>query len=149
MESPQEIPADSLEAFSTRIDRPEYTENPALIPGAWLDEYEALWAGRAVLRLPDGSRWLSSMGLPAEGNDDRAIARYIKEHRVLRPHAAWSHPPEMFLNADTLDVRRVYCTECRQFFDLEAEWREAEATLGPRGDALDAQDGETETDDEA
>jgi hypothetical protein len=129
MNAPREIRIDSLEAFSTRCDVPEYEAEPSRVPTEWLEEYDALWDGTAVLRLPDGSRWLSSRSLPAEQDDDRAISRYVLEHTVLRAHASALHPPEIFLNADTLDVRHVYCTECRKFFDLESEWLEAEGTL--------------------
>lgn len=132
METPREIAADSLEAFCTRYDAGACREDPSGMPPEWLDEDDALWDGTAVLRLPDGSRWLSSWSLPVEYGDDEGIAGYLREHAVLRQHTPASQPPEMFLNADTLDVRHAFCTACRQFVNLDAEWRQGQAQREPR-----------------
>ncbi len=131
MHVPREITIESLESFAARCRKPEYQHDPLQVPAEWVEEYQDLWNGTAVLRLPDGSRWLSSRALSPERNDERVIGRSIVEHTALCPHAPAPTPPEMYLNADTLDVHRVFCTECGRLCDLELDWLEAEAALEP------------------
>ena len=53
-----------------------------------------------------------------------------QQHQALRrPHQ--SARTTVLLEADTLDVRRVYCTDCRGWCDLQADAEEADRTLGP------------------
>jgi hypothetical protein len=60
----------------------------------------------------------------------RRLHALLLEHRALRrPHQ--SARTTVLLEADTLDVRRVYCTDCRVWCDLQADAEEAERTLGP------------------
>lgn len=134
--SDDEIRIESLRAFAARTEEPRFREDPGLIPSEWLDELDALWNGRAVLVLPDGSRWVSSRSLVdiREETGDDVLGRYLMEHHVLRQHSP-SGTPEAYLPIDGNDRHRhAFCVECLQLVDLEDEWIEAEATLGPWND---------------
>src|SRR5215470_17696129 len=114
----REIPADSIEDYWREWETLQIAPN-----------------GEGYLRLPDGTRWvLASARMPRENAPhDNAFLRRLHalllEHRVLRrPHD--SARTTVMLEADTLDVRRVFCTDCRAWCDLQADAEEADRTLG-------------------
>ena len=106
-----------------------------------MNEYAALSQGTAHLRLPDGTRWILvsvilNTDLPEGDPGDNAFLRRLQalllEHKVLRGHMG-PRLPSILLQAETLDVRHVFCTEpeCRRWVDLQADAEEADATLAP------------------
>lgn len=131
-----EILAESLEAYWREWDAllTARTGEPLdVFPPVVLDEIGWLQEGQGYLRLPDGSRWVFACGrLRGEAaRDDNAFLRRLQallmEHQVLRqPHG--SARTAVLLDADTLDVRRVFCTECRAWCDLQADAEEADRT---------------------
>jgi len=135
----REIHAESMEAYWGDWEALRTGSNGELLnvyPSVLLDEIGWLQRGEAYLRLPDGSRWVLASGrIPREDTaHDNAFLRRLHalllEHRALRrPHQ--SARTTVLLEADTLDVRRVYCTDCRVWCDLQADAEEADRTLGP------------------
>ena len=135
----REIRADSLESYWHEWEALRTGPSGDLLnvfPTVLLDEIGWLQRGEACVRLPDGSRWvLASARIPREDTaHDNAFLRRLHalllEHRGLRrPHP--SARTTVLLEADTLDVRHVFCTECRAWCDLQADAEEAERTLGP------------------
>jgi len=100
-----------------------------------LDRYDDLAAGRVVLALPDGSRWvqvhafLDETGRAGENRFARRLVRRVRE-------AGHAHCRTL-LNAATLDLARVFCadhivcTACGHVLDVcipkhEATMSEAE-----------------------
>jgi len=135
----REIPADSIEDYWREWETLQIAPNGdarSFFPAVLLDEVGWLRNGEGYLRLPDGTRWvLASARMPRENAPhDNAFLRRLQalllEHRVLRrPH----NPAQttVMLEADTLDVRHVFCTDCRAWCDLQADAEEADRTLGP------------------
>ena len=135
----REIPADSIEDYWREWETLQVAPNGdvrSFFPAVLLDEVGWLRNGEGYLRLPDGTRWvLASARIPREGalHDNTFLRRLhalLLEHRVLRrPH----NPAQttVMLEADTLDVRHVFCTDCRAWCDLQADAEEADRTLGP------------------
>jgi len=90
---------------------------------------EQLIAGEAVIRLPNGERWvyLYALGLssafPEAGSDNTFIThlyRLLVEHKVLREHLG-PGLPAVLLNAATLDPTRTFCEDCMRWVDLHAD----------------------------
>jgi hypothetical protein len=101
-----------------------------------LEEIGWLQKGDGYLRLPDGTRWILASGrltredAPRDNAFLRRLHALLMEHQVLRqPHGPAR--TAVLLEADTLDVRRVFCAECRAWCDLQADAEEADRTLGP------------------
>ena len=135
------IAATTLEAYWAQWDDPAIAEDVAHAPGALVDEYAALSEGTAHLRLPDGARWIQVSvllntdlheGDPGDNAFLRRVHALLLEHKVLRGHVGPALP-DVLLQAETLDVQRVFCTEpeCRRWVDLQADAGEADATLSP------------------
>jgi hypothetical protein len=134
-----EIRADSLEQYWDEWDALQGApdgERRSFLPTMLLDEVGWLQSGAGYLRLPDGTRWiLASARLPREDmpHDNAFLQRVhalLLEHRGLRrPHRPAR--TTVMLEADTLDIRRVFCTECRAWCDLQADAEEADRALGP------------------
>jgi hypothetical protein len=135
----REIRAESLEAYWREWESLETGPDGELrdiFPPVLMEEIGWLRKGEGHVRLPDGTRWvLASARLTAESapNDNRFFRRLhalLLEHQGLRqPHG--SARTTILLEADTLDIRRVFCTECRAWCDLQADAEEADRTLGP------------------
>lgn len=135
----REIRAESLESYWRDWEALRTAPDGQLLnvfPALLLDEIGWLQRGEAYLRLPDGSRWVLASGrIPREdmAHDNAFLRRLhalLLEHRALRrPHG--SARTTILLEADTLDTRRVFCTDCRAWCDLQADAEEAERTLGP------------------
>jgi hypothetical protein len=135
----REIRAESLEGYwreweSLLTARNGDAQN--VFPAFLLDEIGWVQKGEAYLRLTDGTRWVLASGrLTREDTSDenaflQRLDALLLEHRVLRrPHG--SARTTVMLEADTLDVRRVFCTDCRAWCDLQADAEEADRTLGP------------------
>jgi hypothetical protein len=92
--------------------------------------------GEGYLRLPDGTRWVMASAritredAPHDNAFLRRLHALLLEHRALRrPHD--SARTTIMLEADTLDVRHVFCTDCLAWCDLQADAEEADRTLGP------------------
>jgi len=107
-----------------------------IFPPVLTDEFTWIQNGEGLLRLPDGSRWiLASARLVREsGREPNAFLRRLHalllEHERLRqPHAPAK--TTVVLDADTLDPRKVFCTDCHGWCDLQADAEEADRTLGP------------------
>ena len=135
----REIPADSIEDYWREwetLQRAPNGDPRSFFPAVLLDEVGWLRKGEGYLRLPDGTRWVlaSARITREEAPHDNAFLRRLHalllEHRVLRrPHeSAWT---TVMLEADTLDVRHVFCTDCHTWCDLQADAEEADRTLGP------------------
>ena len=134
-----EIRAESLEAYWREWETLETARNGDVLdvfPPVLLDEIGWLQKGEGYLRLPDGSRWVLASGrlTREDAPDDNAFLRrlhaLLTEHQLLRrPHG--SARTAVLLDADTLDVRRVFCRECRAWCDLQADAEEADATRPP------------------
>ena len=141
----REIPADSIEDYWREWETLQIAPNGdprSFSPAVLLDEVGWLRNGEGYLRLPDGTRWvLASARIPREdARHDNAFLRRLHalllEHRVLRR----PHDPArttVMLEADTLNVRHVFCTDCRAWCDLQADAEEADRTLGPWPDGGD------------
>lgn len=135
-----EILTESLEAYWRGWDamKTAWSGEPLdIFPPVVLDEIGWLQEGQGYLRLPDGSRWVLASGrLTGETPpDDNAFLRrlhaLLMEHQVLRqPHGPAR--TAVVLDADTLDARRVFCTECRAWCDLQADAEEADRTRALR-----------------
>jgi hypothetical protein len=88
------------------------------------DEAEELWAGKVVLVLPDGSRWVHVNALLR--HDSRGDNRYIQQLRqLLLVHmkrmghtATVGGLSDFSLNAASLDLQHVFCHECTRCVDL-------------------------------
>jgi hypothetical protein len=122
-----EIPAESLEAYWTywkavvKKDRDSYR--------IVAKEYEALELGEAVLRLWDGSRWVSAGALldmdvyDDEVKSDNTFLWHL--HRVLVEHKMHVNHfgpllPQVFLRAETLDLSQSFCVDCWLWLNLDA-----------------------------
>jgi hypothetical protein len=113
----------SIEAYWGRWDCSD--ERRAAAPASLRDEAEALWGGKAVLVLPDGSRWVHVNALVR--HDPRGGNRYIQRllqllraHMVLREHIAIGDDLTDFsLDAASLDLRHVFCHACTRCLNLE------------------------------
>lgn len=136
------IPAESLEAYWRQWDDPAIAEDVASAPTTLVDETGWLYGGEGHVTLPDGSRWLMVNALMSTdvhdgGPGDNAFLQRLHalllEHAVVRAarHGQGPGLPHVMLNMDTLDVRRVFCTECSRWIDLAADAEEADETLGP------------------
>jgi hypothetical protein len=81
---------------------------------------------------------LFSTDIYADGPGDNAffqrLGALLLEHKVLRSHMG-PRLPHVILNPKTLDVRRVFCTDCRRWTDLLADAQEADRTLSPWEDS--------------
>lgn len=107
-----------------------------VFPPLLVDDFDWLQKGEGYLRLPDGTRWiLASARLTQEDAPQsnaflRRLQALLLEHQALRrPHG--SARATIVLEADTLDVRHVFCTDCHAWCDLQADAEEADRTLGP------------------
>jgi hypothetical protein len=145
----REIPAESLEAYWRQHDDPAFEEGVANIPKALLDEFNRLheefnrlYEGEGHLRLPDGSRWIlvsalmetsTDVAVPLDNSFLRRLEALLWEHKVLLPENAVRTLPAIMLDADTLNVRRVFCTDptCRRWVDLVADAEEVDRTHSP------------------
>jgi len=135
----REIRAESLEAYWREWEGLETAPDGDprdVFPPVLMDEIGLLRKGERYLRLPDGTRWVLASGrlMREDGPDDNAFLRrlraLLREHQVLRqPHGPAR--TAILLEADTLDVRRAFCRECRAWCDLQADAEEADRTLGP------------------
>jgi hypothetical protein len=135
----REIRAESLEAYWREWETLQTAPNGDFLevfPPVLLDEINWLQKGEGYLRLPDGTRWILASGrlTREDAPDDNAFLRrlhaLLMEHQVLRrPHGPAR--TAVLLEADTLDVRSVFCRECRVWCDLQADAEEADRTLGP------------------
>jgi hypothetical protein len=135
----REIPAATLEEYwrewESLCTAPD-GDARNFFPPVLQDEIGWLQRGEGLLRLPDGTRWVfASARLPGEHTPHdnmflRRLHALLLEHRGLRrPHG--SARTAIMLEADTLDVHRVFCTDCRAWCDLQADAEEADRTLGP------------------
>lgn len=135
-----EIRAESLEAYWREWDtlqRARSGEPLDVFPPALLDEIGWLQKGQKYLRVANGTRWVFASGrLTGEAApDDNAFLRRL--HALLMEHEGLRQPhgparTAVLLDADTLDVRRVFCRECRAWCDLQADAEEADAARPPR-----------------
>jgi hypothetical protein len=132
-----EIPAESLEAYWSEwqaLQTARTGEPLDVFPPLVLDEIRWLQEGHGHLRLPNGSRWVLASGRLAGGDAPANNAFLRRLHALLMEHEALRQPhgsarTAMMLDADTLDVRRVFCTECLAWCDLHADAEEADRTL--------------------
>lgn len=135
----REIRTDSLEDYWREWSVMQSAPNGdplEIFPPVLTDDFTWIQKGEGLLRLPDGSRWiLASARLVPEGAREpnaflRRLHALLLEHEGLRrPHAPAR--TTIVLDADTLDVRRVFCTDCHAWCDLQADAEEADRTLGP------------------
>lgn len=135
----REVRAESLEEYWRECEglrRAADDEGLEIVPAGLLDDFAVVRAGEAYLRLPDGTRWiLASARLtrevaPTRNAFLRRLHALLLEHEGLRqPHG--SARTAILIEADTLDVRHVFCTDCRAWCDLQADAEEADRTLGP------------------
>jgi hypothetical protein len=135
----REIVAESLEAYCREWEALQAApdRDPVdFVPAGLLDDFGWLQAGEGYLRLPDGSRWvlasarLTREDAPSDNAFLRRLHALLLEHQVLRqPHGPAR--TAILLDADTLDVRRVFCADCRVWCDLQADAEEADRLLGP------------------
>ena len=134
----REISADSIEGYWRGWETLQITPHGDLrsfLPAVLLDEVGWLRQGEGYLRLPDGTRWVMASAritredTPHDNAFLRRLHALLLEHRALRrPHD--SARTTVMLEADTLDVRRVFCTDCLAWCDLQADAEEADRTLG-------------------
>jgi hypothetical protein len=114
-----EIPAESLEGYWAhwKARGEQHLEAFRILA----KEYEGLELGEAVLRLPDGSHWVSAgalLDLDIYDEVPNTDNRWLQQlHRVLVQHKEHRNHfgpllPQVFLNAATLDVRHAFCVDC-------------------------------------
>ena len=136
------ITVTSLEEYWAQWDDPAIEENVDNAPKTLVDEHGALVEGTSHLRLSDGTRWVAADALidthmHGDGPGDNLFLQrlyvLLLEHQMLRSCRMGPSLPSILLQADTLDVRRVFCTEpgCRAWCDLQVDAEEADETLGP------------------
>ena len=95
------------------------------VPASLLDEAEELWDGKAVLVLPNGSRWVHVNALLRKdpGGDNQYIQRLLqllRAHMARREHIGIGDGLIDFsLDAASLDLRHVFCHECTRCINLE------------------------------
>lgn len=120
-----EILAESLEAYWTRWKAEAEKDRDSFRVVA--KEFEALELGEAVLRFPDGSRWLSAgalLDMDMYDDDVKSDNTFLWHlHRVLVDHKTRLNHfgpllPQVFLNAATLDLRQSFCVDCWSFARL-------------------------------
>lgn len=126
------IESRSIEAYWGPWDR--FSENRGAAPASLLNEVEELWDGKAVLVLPNGSRWVhvNSLLRKDPGGDNQYIQRLLQlllAHMALREHIATGNGLTDFsLNAASLDLRDVFCHECARCINLEDDATEVDFT---------------------
>ncbi|HTY76214.1 MAG TPA: hypothetical protein VMI34_00215 [Candidatus Bathyarchaeia archaeon] len=135
----REIRTDSLEDYWREWSAIQSTPDGdplEIYPPVLTDDFTWIQKGEGLLRLPDGSRWIlaSARLVRQRGREPNAFLRrlhalLLEHERLRRPHAPAR--TTIVLDADTLDVRRVFCTDCRDWRDLQADAEEADRTLGP------------------
>ena len=122
-----EIQAEALEAYWTRWKEEARKARDTFRVGA--KEFEALELGETVLRLPDGSRWLSAgalLDIDTYDDDVKGDNTFLLHlHRVLVDHKTRLNHfgpllPQVFLNAATLELRHSFCVDCWGWLDLES-----------------------------
>ena len=123
-----ELPAESLERYWShwRIDAEKSREAFRIVA----KEFEALENGEAVILLPDGSRWVSTGSLLDVHTSDQkfesdntflqALHRALLNHRAKERHFG-PLLPQVFLDAETLELCRGFCVECGAWTCLEAD----------------------------
>lgn len=134
-----EVRADSIEGYWRGWETLQITpdgDSRSFLPAVLLDEAGWLRQGEGYLRLPDGTRWVmaSARITREDAPHDNAFLRRL--HALLLEHRALRRPHDparttVMLEADTLDVHRVFCMDCRAWCDLQADAEEADRTLGP------------------
>ncbi len=120
-----QIPTESLEGYWTHWKAEAERDRDTFRVLA--KEYEALELGETVLRLPDGSRWVSAGALldidvfddelPGDNTFLRHLQHILVEHKKRRDHFG-PLLPQVFLNAETLDLRHGFCVDCWSWLDL-------------------------------
>jgi hypothetical protein len=135
----REVRAESLEEYWREWEALQTApdgDQRNVFPPVLMDEIGWLQKGEGYLRLPDGTRWVLASGrltrenAPADNAFLRRLHALLLEHQGLRqPHGPAR--TAILLEADTLDVRRAFCRECRAWCDLQADAEEADRTLGP------------------
>lgn len=124
----------SIEAYWGPWDR--FSDDPGAAPASLLAEAEELWDGKAVLVLPDGSRWVHVNALLRgdRGSHNRYIHRLLQlllAHMALREHIGTGDGLTDFsLNAVSLDLRHVFCHECTRCINLEHDAAELDVADG-------------------
>jgi len=124
----------NIETYWGRWDR--FSGDPGATPASLLDEAEELWGGKAVLVLPDGSRWVHVNALLRNdsGGDNRYIQRLLQlllGHMTLREHiGTGSGLTDFSLDAASLDLRHVFCHECTRCINLEHDAAEVDFADG-------------------
>ncbi len=124
----------SIEAYWGPWDR--FSDDLDAAPASLLSEAEELWNGKAVLVLPDGSRWVHVNALLR--NDPGGANQYIQRllqlllaHMALREHVGTSGGLTDFsLDAASLDLRHVFCHECTRCINLEQDAAEVDVADG-------------------
>ncbi len=140
----QEFLAASVEAFCALWSWREAQISLNVNSSEWSEavraEYEALLNGDVAVRLPDGTRWMSSLALARAFPDalsptlEEILDGHVRDDEQHRGHFAYFF--ETWLEIPSLDPRHIYCTWCHRWLNFEPEWRESVATrvLGRRRD---------------
>jgi hypothetical protein len=120
---------DSLEDYWKQWRMPDIEDNPENAPPRLVDEFGRLVRGEACLAVPDGTRWLLSSALFTDDRlgagppYNRFVLRLVAlmvEHKMLRGHMH-TGLNQVALRQDTLNYRQVFCTDCGEWCDLEAD----------------------------
>ncbi len=125
------IESRNIEAYWDRL-----SDDSRATPPARLHEAEALWDGTAVLVLPNGSRWIHVKALIR--HDRRGGNRYIQRLlQLLRAHMAQRRHigptgglTDFSLDAESLDLRHVFCHECTRCLNLQDDAAEEDFADG-------------------
>jgi hypothetical protein len=120
-----DVAAETLEAFWSRWEVEVDKSRDAFHAAA--KEYEALELGEAVIRLPDGSRWVSAGSLldvdtfdeefESDNSFLQALHRILLGHKVSQRHFG-PLLPQVFLDAATLDLHSSFCVDCGRWVTL-------------------------------
>ena len=112
----REVEVQSLEAWADR----KWTKKR-------MDDWNALLCGRAVLKLPDGTRWYIPMwGRPDElqcvGEYNDPLFNFLLVHyeqgRERHSLSAW---PYVYFEEGELNFNKAFCENCHKFISLPLE----------------------------